>query len=264
MKPMNWISATGRMPCAARPMLMPAISVSASGVSITRSGPKRSSRPAVARNTPPFTPTSSPRTTTRSSAAISYARARVTASTRVISATARAPRREVAVRAPVARARLLFFFAAGACARRECFALRLERRGQTLEKVIEHRLRRTDGGGEVVGDRLVDGGADLCAQRRILRVAQRAFGGEKRCQALQRVERTPARELVFGAVAARVVGGRMVPDAIGQRLDHVRAFAGACLLERARHRGVHGDQVVAVDLLAFDAGRDGLLGERIG
>src|SRR5579863_3018354 len=84
MKPSNCASATGRMPCAARPTLKPAIEASSSGVSITRLAPNFCCRPAVARNTPPLTPTSSPSTTTDGSRAISWARAMVTPSIRVI------------------------------------------------------------------------------------------------------------------------------------------------------------------------------------
>src|SRR5438874_4467899 len=79
MNPRNWNSATGRNPCAARPTDMPANTVSASGVSSTRSSPKRSSKPSVARNTPPFTPTSSPITTTLGSSSMARAIAMVTA-----------------------------------------------------------------------------------------------------------------------------------------------------------------------------------------
>src|SRR5437588_7473150 len=59
---------------------------SASGVSITRSGPKRACSPSVALKTPPLRPTSSPRTHTRGSRSISSARASRTAWTRVRSA----------------------------------------------------------------------------------------------------------------------------------------------------------------------------------
>ena len=45
MKPMNWISATGFKPCVAMPTDMPAIVASASGVSCTRSAPKRCLQP---------------------------------------------------------------------------------------------------------------------------------------------------------------------------------------------------------------------------
>src|SRR6185503_3230866 len=81
MKPENWISAMGFMPWVAMPMEMPAMRASAKGVSITRSLPKRCCRPSVARNTPPFRPTSSPSTTTDGSFSISWAMAMVMAST---------------------------------------------------------------------------------------------------------------------------------------------------------------------------------------
>src|SRR2546426_7050499 len=66
------------------PTAIPAINPSASGVSATRSAPKRCCRPAVARNTPPLMPTSSPRTTTRSSSSMARASARLIASTSVM------------------------------------------------------------------------------------------------------------------------------------------------------------------------------------
>src|SRR5713226_3495388 len=83
MKPMNWISPTGLSPCAAMPTQTPLIKSSDSGMSITRSGPKRCCSPTVARNTPPFTPTSSPSTITFGSSCIARASARLTASTSV-------------------------------------------------------------------------------------------------------------------------------------------------------------------------------------
>ena len=47
------------------PIAVPMMPASASGVSKQRSAPNSSCRPAVARNTPPNCPTSSPSTTTR-------------------------------------------------------------------------------------------------------------------------------------------------------------------------------------------------------
>src|SRR2546430_1807756 len=79
MKSESWISGPGRSPYSAMPMAAPTIPPSASGVSITRSGPNSSYRPAVARNTPPNLPTSSPSTTTRGSRRISSRRASLTA-----------------------------------------------------------------------------------------------------------------------------------------------------------------------------------------
>src|SRR5512144_3102500 len=88
MKSANSISATGRRPLRAIPIAIPTIPVSFSGVSITRSGPNFSHSPSVARKTPPFFPTSSPRTTTRGSRSISPAMASRTAWTSVIVAMA--------------------------------------------------------------------------------------------------------------------------------------------------------------------------------
>src|SRR5687767_804961 len=69
------------------PTAEPRIPASASGVSTQRSGPKRSSSPAVARKTPPARPTSSPITITFASRSISTWRASLTASTRHFSLT---------------------------------------------------------------------------------------------------------------------------------------------------------------------------------
>ena len=53
MKSPNCISTTGRMPIMAAPMAVPTMADSLIGESMMRSGPKRSSRPAVARKAPP-------------------------------------------------------------------------------------------------------------------------------------------------------------------------------------------------------------------
>src|SRR5918997_2509215 len=70
-KSANCISATGRRPYTAAPIAAPAIIPSVSGVSRTRLSPYFAQRPSVAPKTPPFLPTSSPRTMTRSSRSIS-------------------------------------------------------------------------------------------------------------------------------------------------------------------------------------------------
>src|SRR5690554_4061360 len=67
MKPANCTSATGCVPPRATPMPRPTMPASASGVSNTRSWPKRCCRPSDARITPPITPTSCPKRTTRGS-----------------------------------------------------------------------------------------------------------------------------------------------------------------------------------------------------
>src|SRR5437868_7162134 len=81
------ISQTGRKPAMQRPTALPRIPASASGVSTQRSGPKRSSSPAVARKTPPARPTSSPMTKTDSSRSSSTWNASLIASTIESSAT---------------------------------------------------------------------------------------------------------------------------------------------------------------------------------
>src|SRR5215213_2377777 len=63
------------------PTAVPRMPASASGVSTQRSGPKRSRNPAVARNTPPARPTSSPITMTSSSRSSSTWNASLIAST---------------------------------------------------------------------------------------------------------------------------------------------------------------------------------------
>src|SRR6516164_6193660 len=97
------------------PTQRPAISASESGVSNTRSTPKRSCNPAVARKTPPLTPTSSPNTTTSGSSASARASARLIASTSVSSGIL-----------------VLDILALGDIGRR-----------QSGVEMVEHRLRRT-------------------------------------------------------------------------------------------------------------------------
>src|ERR1700716_383644 len=87
MKSANWISATGISPFSAAPMATPTMQDSARGVSSTRSPPKRPCRPSVGRKTPPFLPTSSPSTQTRSSRSISSWSASLRPSISVLTAT---------------------------------------------------------------------------------------------------------------------------------------------------------------------------------
>src|SRR5438105_2800397 len=87
MKSANWISATGISPFRAAPMATPTMHDSARGVSRTRASPNLPWRPSVARKTPPFLPTSSPNTQTRSSRSISSSIASRMPSIRVLTAT---------------------------------------------------------------------------------------------------------------------------------------------------------------------------------
>src|SRR5919109_1246557 len=160
MKPMNWISATGRSPAAAMPTEIPPIASSASGASITRSLPNFSSRPWVARNTPPFAATSSPSTTTLSSSLIARASAMAMAPIRVVSGMVGSP----------TRGDLL---------------LGIGRRQDRVE-MVEHRFRRHGRRRQIALDRRVDlvVAVDLHAGNaggdRLL--GQRAGGGLRRAR----------------------------------------------------------------------------------
>jgi hypothetical protein len=56
----------------------------------------------------------------------------------------------------------------------------------------------------------------------------------------------------------------VITQPVGQRLDQVRPAAGAGFRESARHGLTHGDDVIAVDLLALDAGGNRLLRQGLG
>jgi len=76
----NIIAATGRKPASAMPIEAPTKPVSEIGVSMTRSGPKKSSSPSVILNDPPAAPMSSPNRMTFSSARMASCSARLMAS----------------------------------------------------------------------------------------------------------------------------------------------------------------------------------------
>src|SRR4249919_903459 len=245
--PSNCASATGFMPCEARPTVRPAIVVSSSGVSSTRSDPNVACKPAVARNTPPLTPTSSPSTTTVSSLRISYARAWVIASISVIAAGAAVAGSAMATALPC-----------------DGFGtLREQVRRRIAVEVIEHRGHRLHLAFKVRIDLDVHQLAALLDPRRFLRFGPRAGGGEVIAQAHVRFSRPGRLDLVFAAIAARVVGGGVVVQAIGHELDAAAAFAVAGACDRATHAFEHGDEIVAVHLQAMQAAGDALLRERL-
>src|SRR5262245_2179840 len=219
------------------PMDMPAITVSASGVSITRFGPKRSSNPSVARNTPPFLATSSPNTTTRSSSCMARASAMVMAESMVASAIS---------------------------ATHELFALPGKRRRQRLEEMIEHRFRLGRRDCRVFGDGSLD--LLLAFGEELLFVFLRppSLRAEIGAQTRERID-LPGRGDQLGlAVAGRIIGRGVVTDAIGEGLDDGCALAFARALHRFADNLAHRDDVVTVDLDAGDAGRNRLLRERLG
>src|SRR5271165_1499014 len=148
---MNWISPMGLSPCAAMPTHSPLISSSASGVSITRSGPNRCCRPTVARNTPPLTPTSSPSRTTLGSSSMARARARLTASTSVTS---------------------------GMGAALELVALADIDSGKLGIEVVEHALRWPRPGCQIAFDRCIDPLRTLGGKRLFVRLSPGLLGDE--------------------------------------------------------------------------------------
>src|SRR5437868_2947669 len=233
--PMNWISPTGLSPCAAMPTQSPLIKSSASGVSITRSALKRCCRPTVARKTPPLTPTSSPRTTMLASSSMARASARLMASTRVSSG--------IAVSAEL---RPL----AGVGSR------------QLGVEVIEHRLRRARRGCQIALDRRLDRFLALGRKLFLLRLAPGLLAHEIGAQACDRLL-FPARLHLFArAVTRGIVGRGVVAEPVRERFDEARSAAGAGLRERLLRRRAHGDDVVAVDLLAGKTRGDRLLRQR--
>src|ERR1022692_2962087 len=223
------------------PTEMPAIVASASGVSWTRSLPKRSCNPAVARNTPPLTPTSCPITTTLGSCCISQACAVAIASTMVTLANSVA----AGLGAVTARG----------------FALLLQMLRNGGEQEIEHGIRRLLRGAEVLADGRFDLGSAIPQQSLFLvRIPDSRFG-EKRAHTQQRLQAPGVFDFRFGPVAAGVVGGRVIAQPVSQRFDDARTSAGPRGFQRGADHMSDGDHVVAVDLNAANSRRHGFLGE---
>src|SRR5215813_1656467 len=181
MKPVNWISETGRNPCAARPTDIPAMSPSASGVSRTRSAPKRSRRPSVARNTPPSAPTSSPSIRTVASSVIARASARLTAWTRVISGMAASLARQIE-RRPALLGKILW---------------------QAFIGEVEHRLGRLRRRRKIGLSGSLDRQRDLGEQLLFVRLAPHAGGDEIVAQPGDRLVRPARTHFRTGAISAR-------------------------------------------------------------
>src|SRR5947208_12819863 len=172
--PMNWISPTGFSPCAAIPTQSPLIRSSASGVSRTRSGPKRVCSPTVARKTPPLMPTSSPSTTTSGSSSIARASARLTASTNVTSAIALS---------------------------RELAALRDISLGQIGIEMIEHGFGSARLRCQVAFDRRLDALMALRGELFLVRFAPHLLAGEKGSQPRDRLFLPASLDFFLGTIA---------------------------------------------------------------
>src|SRR5262245_10211070 len=179
------------------PSDMPAIMPSASGVSCTRSLPNFSCSPAVARNTPPFTPTSSPSTTTVGSCAISHACARLMASIIVT----------------LAMFLVLLVAAGGGVAPRQFFLL-LGGLRQAREQEIEHRVRVLLRRVEVFLDRGVDLLRAFRFQRLFALVVPVAALHEMGAQTEQRLGAPGVLHFLLAAIAARVVGSGVIAQTI--------------------------------------------------
>src|SRR4051812_36396864 len=182
------ISQTGRQPAMQRPIAVPRIPASASGVSTQRSGPKRSRNPAVARKTPPARPTSSPITSTDSSRASSQWKASLIASTMRSSAIPALPqvRRRLHVR--------------------------------VLEEQLRIGIRLRLGGGDARAHEL----GCLLANRRVEIVVQDPVAAQVALVAAEALVLLLLLHALEIDVDARVVGGRMRGGAIGERLDEGR------------------------------------------
>src|SRR5690606_7733507 len=209
MKSANWISATGRRPYAAAPMAAPTISDSVSGVSNTRMGPNSSISPSVTRKTPPRTPTSWPRTNTRSSRRISSASASWIASRNVLTATGP--------------------------------------RSPSLREHVPHQIRRFGIRSRFrVGDGFVDIRRELPPQLLVVRLGQDAAGQGVLPQLAHRIVLLLAlyfRRIPVLAVVV-VAGVRREPVHLG--LDKRGPFAAARPVHRFLHGAVDGENVRAV------------------
>src|SRR5437868_1656461 len=220
------ISQTGRQPAMQSPTAVPRMPASASGVSTQRFAPKRSRSPAVARNTPPARPTSSPITITSGSRSSSTYSASLTASTSVNSATQVLRRIDVRVREHQLR--------------------------------VGGRLRLR--GGDACAHQVLG----LLARRRDHFVVDQPEPLQEPLVLSDALARAFLLDPLLVDVRARIVGGRVRRGAVVHRLDERRAVAGARPLDGGARGLVDGEHVETVDPHARDAVADRLVGERVG
>src|SRR6516162_654640 len=168
------------------PTQSPPIKASDNGVSKTRSPPKRRCKPAVARKTPPLTPTSSPKTTTSGSSASARASAKLIASTSVTSGI------EV----------LDFLTLAGIGA------------WQSGVEMVEHRFRRTRTGRQIVLDGRRHFLLALAGDFFLVRLAPIHSTDEIVSQPGDRLLLPALLDFFRRAITRRVVGGGVITKAI--------------------------------------------------
>src|SRR6516162_10227138 len=217
------------------PTQSPLMRSSASGVSSTRSGPKRFCRPTVARKTPPFMPTSSPSTTTLGSSSIARDNARLTASTKVIS---------------------------GILLSREFTALRGIGLRQIGIEVVEHGFAPARCGGQIVLDRHFDALIALGGKLLLVRFAPHFLANKIAPQARNRLLLPIGLDFVSRTITRRIIGGRVIAEPVGDRLDEAGAFAIAGCGHGLFSRHAHRQHIVPIDLLASETGGDGFLRQR--
>src|SRR5690606_27237547 len=87
----------------------------------------------------------------------------------------------------------------------------------------------------------VDHAAALLDPGLLLRLVPRALRGEPGAQAGHRVTGPGVLHLGLVAVAAGVVGGGVVVQAIGHEFDHAATFARTCADHGAAHALEHGE-----------------------
>src|SRR5581483_3037512 len=170
----------------ARPIAVPTMPDSASGVSMTRSSPKSFCRPSVTRNTPPSLPTSSPMMRTFGSASIALRRPSFSALPNVI------------VGMSVARIR------EGGKVRRHLLPLLVEQRRALGINVVEQRqrvrIRQSEAPGAQVCRQLVGGGVNTGEELGVTSAAAR----QVRLHPLDRVLQLPGLELGGEPVPSRI------------------------------------------------------------
>src|SRR5208282_3107983 len=199
------------------------MAVSLMGVSITRSQPNRSKRPAVTLKAPPYTPMSSPMQTTAGSRAISSKSAWRIPSSRVTSATAifSLDRVRLEFAAPRLAPLRLHRRARRSDLRHRALPLRLdEQRAFAINRAfgeLGRRKRRILGKREI----LLHHGPDAFQNLRLLLVRQHASRGQTLLVRLDGVPPLPILEHFLGHIFGRIVL-RVAAHAHRLRLDNHR------------------------------------------
>src|SRR5690606_11157408 len=244
MNPMNWISATGFRPWAAIPTAMPVISVSASGVSMTRRKPKRSCNPTVARNTPPLGPTSSPSTTTSGSSAMARCSAMLIASTM-----------QMALRSVMADP------SPSGGPDQQFFPLLVVGRGQLGKQIIEGcpGVRRRQGAERI--HRGTDLLAELLLQPLFAGLVPEALAVQEALQPTDGFVLPGLAQLLGLAVAAGIIRGGVIAQAIGHAFNQGRPFARPGPLDGRAEPVVDRQHIIAVHLFPGNTGSQGLVGQ---